>query len=189
MPKENTVKALVKLAMCPSNHADCPYREECTHRIYGEECYKKLRSEYGYVFDEFSGSVTGAMSSSIETARPDPYQLVTDAMHTVGVPAHIKGYRYVREAILMAVNDPTVLDGITKVLYPKVAATFNTTSSRVERAIRHAIECAWDRCDISVLYSYFGNTVSIHKGKPTNSEFIALMSERVRFSLGLESAE
>lgn len=106
--------------------------------------------------------------------------LVTAVIHEIGVPAHIKGYQYLREAIMIAVNDMDVINAVTKVLYPEVAQRFGTTASRVERAIRHAIEVAWDRGDIETLQKYFGYTVSNSKGKPTNSEFIAMIADRLQ---------
>ena len=106
--------------------------------------------------------------------------MVTNIIHEIGVPAHIKGYQYLREAIIIAVDDMDVINAITKVLYPQVAKTFGTTPSRVERAIRHAIEVAWDRGDLDTLQSFFGYTVSNTKGKPTNSEFIALIADRLQ---------
>ena len=109
--------------------------------------------------------------------------MVTNIIHEIGVPAHIKGYQYLREAIMIAVNDMDVINAITKVLYPQVAKTFQTTPSRVERAIRHAIEVAWDRGDLDTLQSFFGYTVSNTKGKPTNSEFIALIADRLQLQL------
>ena len=105
---------------------------------------------------------------------------VTAIIHEIGVPAHIKGYRYLREAILIAVEDREVINAVTKVLYPEVAKRYNTTASRVERAIRHAIEVAWDRGDLETLQKYFGYTVSLAKGKPTNSEFIAMIADRLQ---------
>ena len=113
--------------------------------------------------------------------------MVTNIIHEIGLPAHIKGYQYLREAIIIAVDDMDVINAITKVLYPQVAKTFQTTPSRVERAIRHAIEVAWDRGDLDTLQSFFGYTVSNTKGKPTNSEFIALIADRLQ--LQLKSAE
>ena len=113
--------------------------------------------------------------------------MVTNIIHEIGVPAHIKGYQYLREAIILAVNDMDVINAITKVLYPQVAKTFGTTPSRVERAIRHAIEVAWDRGDLDTLQRFFGYTVSNTKGKPTNSEFIALIADKLQ--LQLKSAE
>ena len=105
--------------------------------------------------------------------------LVTSVIHEIGVPAHIKGYQYLREAIMIAVDDMDVINAVTKVLYPEVAKRFSTTPSRVERAIRHAIEVAWDRGDLETLQKYFGYTVSNAKGKPTNSEFIAMIADRL----------
>jgi len=111
---------------------------------------------------------------------------VTAIIHEIGVPAHIKGYQYLREAIRLAVEDMEVINAVTKILYPTVAKKFSTTASRVERAIRHAIEVAWDRGDLDTLQKYFGYTVSNTKGKPTNSEFIAMIADRI--SLDMEKA-
>ncbi len=111
--------------------------------------------------------------------QPSLESAVTDIIHEVGVPAHIKGYQYLREAILLTVNDMEAINAVTKVLYPEVARKFNTTPSRVERAIRHAIEVAWDRGDIETLQRFFGYTVSNIKGKPTNSEFIAMIADHL----------
>lgn len=105
--------------------------------------------------------------------------MVTDIIHEIGVPAHIKGYQYLREAILIAVEDMDVINAVTKVLYPEVARRYSTSPSRVERAIRHAIEVAWDRGDLETLQKFFGYTVSNTKGKPTNSEFIAMIADRL----------
>ena len=120
---------------------------------------------------------------SLEQDRNHSHSLeamVTSIIHEVGVPAHIKGYQYLREAILIAVDDIDVINAVTKVLYPEVAKRFGTTASRVERAIRHAIEVAWDRGDLETLQKYFGYTVSNVKGKPTNSEFIAMIADRLQ---------
>ena len=100
-------------------------------------------------------------------------------IHEIGVPAHIKGYQYLREAIILTVGDMEIINAVTKVLYPAVARKFATTPSRVERAIRHAIEVAWDRGDLDTLQKFFGYTVSNIKGKPTNSEFIAMIADHL----------
>lgn len=120
------------------------------------------------------------MKSSRE---PDLEITVSEIMHELGVPAHIKGYQYLRDAIILSVNSPEMMNSVTKVLYPTVAKHFNTTSSRVERAIRHAIEVAWDRGDIDVLSAYFGYTIQNSRGKPTNSEFIAMIADKLRLKL------
>lgn len=109
--------------------------------------------------------------------------LVTNVIHEVGVPAHIKGYQYLREAIMMVVNDIEIINQITKQLYPDIAKTFGTTPSRVERAIRHAIEVAWSRGQLDAVDGIFGYTVSASKGKPTNSEFIAMIADKLRLEL------
>lgn len=105
---------------------------------------------------------------------------VTKIIHQIGVPAHIKGYQYLRTAIIMTINDNDIINSVTKILYPSVAKKYGTTSSRVERAIRHAIEVAWDRGDLDVLNSFFGYTVQNQRGKPTNSEFIAMIADNLR---------
>ena len=109
--------------------------------------------------------------------------IITDIIHQIGVPAHIKGYNYLRDAIMMSVKNNEMINSITKILYPTVAKKHQTTSSRVERAIRHAIEVAWDRGDIDTLDSYFGYTIQNTRGKPTNSEFIAMISDKIRLTL------
>ena len=105
---------------------------------------------------------------------------VTRIIHQIGVPAHIKGYQYLRTATLMTISDNDVINSVTKVLYPSVAKKYQTTTSRVERAIRHAIEVAWDRGDVDTLNSYFGYTIQNSRGKPTNSEFIAMIADNMR---------
>ena len=105
---------------------------------------------------------------------------VTEMLHQIGVPAHIKGYHYIRDSIIMCVRRQQMINAVTKELYPAVAERYDTTPSRVERAIRHAIEVAWDRGDIDVLNSYFGYTIHNGRGKPTNSEFVAMLSDRIR---------
>ncbi len=105
---------------------------------------------------------------------------VTKIIHQIGVPAHIKGYQYLRTAILMTIDDTDIINSVTKILYPTVAKKYQTTTSRVERAIRHAIEVAWDRGDVDTLNSYFGYTIQNTRGKPTNSEFIAMIADNLR---------
>ena len=119
------------------------------------------------------GDETSRGASNIETQ-------VTKIIHQIGVPAHIKGYQYLRTAIMMTIDDNEIINSVTKVLYPSVAKRYATTTSRVERAIRHAIEVAWDRGDIDTLNAYFGYTVQNNRGKPTNSEFIAMIADNLR---------
>lgn len=132
--------------------------------------------------DEMRESLT-PRSPYARTREANIEAMVTSMIHEIGVPAHIKGYQYLREAIIIAVNNMDVINAITKVLYPQVAKTFATTPSRVERAIRHAIEVAWDRGDLETLQRFFGYTVSNTKGKPTNSEFIALIADKLQLQL------
>lgn len=122
--------------------------------------------------------------SDLPAASQESIELmVTSIIHEIGVPAHIKGYHYLREAIILAVNDLNIINAITKELYPTVARKFKTTPSRVERAIRHAIETAWNRGDLDTLNKFFGYTVSNTKGKPTNSEFVAMIADKLSLEL------
>lgn len=123
----------------------------------------------------------GGVSS--RNSSNDLQMTVSEIMHQIGVPAHIKGYQYLREAIVLSINDREMMSSVTKVLYPTVAKMYSTTASRVERAIRHAIEVAWDRGDVDVLSSYFGYTIQNTRGKPTNSEFIAMISDKLRLRM------
>ncbi len=120
-----------------------------------------------------------------EEKSPDIEVQVTKIIHQIGVPAHIKGYQYLRTAILLTVRDSEMINSVTKVLYPSVAKKYQTTTSRVERAIRHAIEVAWDRGDVDTLNSYFGYTIQDNRGKPTNSEFIAMIADNLRLKYKL----
>ena len=133
--------------------------------------------------EEIRGAAAQKGSIRPSTSQGNIETLVTSIIHEIGVPAHIKGYQYLREAIIIATQDMDVINAITKVLYPQVAKTFQTTPSRVERAIRHAIEVAWDRGDLDTLQRFFGYTVSNTKGKPTNSEFIALIADKLQLQL------
>ena len=120
------------------------------------------------------------VSGPEEKKTYDLEAIVTEVIHELGVPAHIKGYQYLRDAIIMVINDMDILNSITKQLYPSIAKQYNTTPSRVERAIRHAIEVAWSRGNMDIINSLFSYTVSTGKGKPTNSEFIALIADKIR---------
>lgn len=141
-------------------------------------CSKYLMKPY--TVQELCRALNEAMGSKADSFSDDMEIVVTDIIHQLGVPAHIKGYHYIRTAILRSVEDKSMLESITKVLYPTVAGLYDTTSSRVERAIRHAIEIAWDRGNVDTLNSFFGYTVDTGKGKPTNSEFIALITDKLR---------
>ena len=138
-------------------------------------------------YDEMAQRILSLFASSREAARPhdgDTLEMrITQTLHQIGVPAHIKGYQYLREAIIMAIEEPESINAVTKLLYPGVAKKYSTTSSRVERAIRHAIEVAWDRGDVEVLNSYFGYTIQSQRGKPTNSEFVAMIADKYRLQL------
>lgn len=151
-------------AYCMIKPVDMQYLKEC---IYG-----MLRSK--------TSAISVGTRKSGQNGAVNLEMMVTDVIFSVGVPAHIKGYTYLRKAILLAIADPEMIGSVTKTLYPEVAAAFGTTPSRVERAIRHAIEVAWDRGDVEVLDGYFGYTINTGRGKPTNSEFIAMIADRLR---------
>lgn len=123
------------------------------------------------------------VSTVAAPAGQDIEVVVTDVIHQIGVPAHIKGYHYLREAIILSIEDNEMINSVTKLLYPSIAKKFKTTSSRVERAIRHGIEVAWDRGDVDTLNSYFGFTIHNGRGKPTNSEFIAMIADRLKLQM------
>lgn len=143
-----------------------------------ETILQRIKNTNHVVQNDYSMGET--KHKSIEVTQESLESQVTDMIHEIGIPAHIKGYHYLRDAILMAIDDMDVLNAITKVLYPTVAKKHQTTSSRVERAIRHAIEVAWSRGKLDTLDQLFGYTVSNGKGKPTNSEFIALVADTIR---------
>ena len=137
-----------------------------------------LRAHIDTLMKLRSGEKSGSYTKLSDL--PDMEAQVTKIIHQIGVPAHIKGYQYLRCAILMAIDDEEIINSVTKVLYPSVAKKYQTTTSRVERAIRHAIEVAWDRGDVDTLNSYFGYTIQNSRGKPTNSEFIAMIADNLR---------
>ncbi|MDO5146347.1 MAG: sporulation transcription factor Spo0A [Eubacteriales bacterium] len=147
---------------------------------------KSLVNTIRHVKDEKVGKVDKGKVISLEREKREAdleYRLeviVTNIIHEIGVPAHIKGYQYLRDSITMAVTDMDILNSITKQLYPSIAELHNTTPSRVERAIRHAIEVAWTRGKMDTIYELFGYTIQSGKGKPTNSEFIALIADKIR---------
>lgn len=145
--------------------------------VFVKPCDPGMVAETIARFSKSQLSGDGALWSEYEL---EIEKRVTDIIRQIGVPAHIKGYHYIRKAIVLAIQNPEIINSITKVLYPTVANIYNTSASRVERAIRHAIEVAWDRGDVETLNNYFGYTVHNERGKPTNSEFVAMISDRMR---------
>lgn len=141
---------------------------------------KYIRKDLGRKYIDNSSKKITAYESGNDYRERNLENDVTDIIHEIGVPAHIKGYQYLRDAIIMSVNDIEMLNSITKILYPTIAKMHQTTSSRVERAIRHAIEVAWSRGKMDTIDELFGYTINNGKGKPTNSEFIALISDKIR---------
>ncbi|SHI93173.1 sporulation transcription factor Spo0A [Lutispora thermophila] len=148
---------------------------------------RRIRESMGLISSSPDKKVLLQSSSVINTSSNSPGQdlesAITSIIHEIGVPAHIKGYIYLREAITMVVNNIELLSAVTKELYPSIARKYNTTSSRVERAIRHAIEVAWGRGRIDVINNLFGYTIHNDKGKPTNSEFIAMVADKLRLEM------
>lgn len=145
---------------------------------------KQVKSDYRIVYGESKLTAYENKASYIERNLESD---VTTIIHEIGVPAHIKGYHYLRDAIMMSINDAEMLNSITKLLYPTIAKKHKTTSSRVERAIRHAIEVAWSRGKMDTIDSLFGYTINNGKGKPTNSEFVALITDKIRLEYKLNS--
>lgn len=165
--------------LAEANEAGATYcvLKPCEYEVVADKISKALLARAG----EPAQNVThGADGETYVKAIPDLETQVTKIIHQIGVPAHIKGYQYLRTAIIMTMQNTELINSITKQLYPNVAKEYGTTSSRVERAIRHAIEVAWDRGDIDVINSFFGYTVQSTRGKPTNSEFIALVADSLR---------
>lgn len=156
---------------------------EKVYQILGDLLHMEREFQIMITVPSGNGTVREKEKGEIKEDRALSFDLekdVTDMIHEIGVPAHIKGYQYLREAIIMSVEDPEMLGSITKVLYPTIARKYQTTSSRVERAIRHAIEVAWNRGRMETLDAMFGYTINTGKGKPTNSEFIALIADKIR---------
>lgn len=148
-------------------------------KVYLSKTLMELAEE-GWTLGELLDAAGVRLVAKQETEKKDLVVQIASIIHEIGVPSHIKGYPYLRKAIEIAVKDADSINAVTKVLYPKVAEEFGTTASRVERAIRHAIEVGWDRGDLETLQEYFGYTVSNAKGKPTNSEFIAMVADELR---------
>ncbi|NLM43146.1 MAG: sporulation transcription factor Spo0A [Clostridiales bacterium] len=147
---------------------------------------KRIRESMGLISPVADKKVimqSSSISISSNTTGQDLESAITGIIHEIGVPAHIKGYIYLREAITMVVNNMELLSAVTKELYPSIARKYNTTSSRVERAIRHAIEVAWGRGRVDVINNLFGYTIHNDKGKPTNSEFIAMVADKLRLEM------
>jgi two-component system, response regulator, stage 0 sporulation protein A len=146
---------------------------------------KRIRQMFNNTIsgDETKKTISLMDTTEMKLNKKEPIDLeaeITNIIHEIGVPAHIKGYMYLREAITMVVNDMELLSAVTKELYPSIAKKFNTTASRVERAIRHAIEVAWGRGQVETINKLFGYTIHNDKGKPTNSEFIAMVADKLR---------
>ena len=182
--KDKMMSAVIRLACCPGKcdpHNPDEFCAICPH-VGAADCEAQLRKASLKLLQEFEIQRSGAAVPSKTNLK----MRITQVMHEIGVPAHIKGYEYLRYAIQLVVKDMQLVNSITKELYPMIAKQFNTKASRVERAIRHAVEVAWSRGDVEVLQKYFGGTISLIRGKPTNSEFIALIADKLRLELEKE---
>ncbi len=164
---------------CPAFIVTSSYDNEFIERQVMENGASRFMLK-PYAAEDLCSAINAILGDKADSVSDDMEIVVTDIIHQLGVPAHIKGYHYLRTAILYSIEDKNLLDSVTKLLYPTVADIYETTSSRVERAIRHAIEIAWDRGNVDTLNSFFGYTVDTSKGKPTNSEFIALITDKLR---------
>lgn len=185
--KDKMMRAMTKLACCPGKCDPQNPDEICTICPHMGElsCEEHLRESALELLREYK--LQKAREPQVESSNKNSLKMrVTQVMHEIGVPANLKGHAYLRHAIMLSVEDPHVLDSITKELYPKVAQFFETTPSRVERVLRHAIEVAWDRGDLATLERWFGATISQLRGKPTNSEFISLIADKLRMELEKE---
>lgn len=178
--KDEMTRALIKLALCPGKCGTDEICGVCPHRD-APNCEELLKQEAMDLLKRANG-----MKKAQALNPADLETRITQVIHEIGVPAHIKGYRYLRHAVLLAVENRDVINRITKEMYPKIAKEYGTTASRVERAIRHAIEVAWDRGDLEVLHSWFGYTISNTKGRPTNSEFVALVADKLLLEMKKE---
>ena len=199
LPKTDTVQVIKKtkaLFQDPANIPDFIIFSSCSNpNLFAEAteagaayCMQKpfeysiLIERIARIYKNRQSAYKNQMMNGIRYSQ-EPGDLetqVTEIIHKIGVPAHIKGYQYLRTAIMMTVEDNDLINAVTKVLYPAVAKKYQTTSSRVERAIRHAIEVAWDSGDIDTLNAFFGYTIQNERGKPTNSEFIAMIADNMR---------
>lgn len=169
--KDKMLNTLVRLVLCPGSEATDEICKVCPYKGLPDCAAQLRRASYA------------TLIGSVETPKQNLEMRITDVLHALGMPAHIKGYSYTRYAISLVVERPQLINYVTTELYPLVAEKFDTTPSRVERAIRHGVEVVWDRGDIETLQNWFGYTVSPTKGKSTNSEFIALLSDRLRLEM------
>ncbi|AEF94930.1 sporulation transcriptional activator Spo0A [Desulfotomaculum nigrificans CO-1-SRB] len=190
MPHLDGIGVLEKISTGAVNHKP----KVIMLTAFGQESVTQRAVELGadyYILKPFDFSVLAtrirqladgvAVSQYISSSKPRNLDVaVTNIIHEMGVPAHIKGYHYLREAILCVINEVNLLGAVTKELYPMIAQKYQTTPSRVERAIRHAIELAWDRGNIEMMTKFFGYTINLERGKPTNSEFIAMVADKLR---------
>lgn len=178
--RDTMISTMIQLTLCPGSPSeDCEICAQCSCASYGEACNKTLRQRSLQLLAETQDKKDSPVSNPKYSLK----RRVTDTLHEIGVPAHVIGYEYLREAIILSVGSRDMINAITKELYPSLAETFQTTASRAERAMRHAIELAWDRGELEILQKWFGYTISSLKGKPTNSEFIALIADKLRLEM------
>lgn len=174
---DKMMNMLVHLALCPGDYQkSCAVCQDCPART-SQACRKDLKKRALNLYQNTNASTQQPCNLRIR---------ISQALGEIGVPASLKGYPFLQHAIELSVYNPKYLDCMTSMLYPEVAKNFDTTPSRVERAMRHAVEVAWERGDLDILQRWFGNSVSYVKGKPTNSEFIARVSDTLRLEMQKE---
>lgn len=175
--KDKMMSVMIKLALCPGA---CDYHNPaeicaiCSHKGK-RDCVSQLKTEAMKLLGDQTDVATAVSPKTISLEGR-----IAEVLHELGVPAHINGYKYLRCAILTVMENPDIMEAVTSELYPLIAKEFKSTGSRVERGIRHAIEAAWYRGDMDVFQKWFGNTIVAEKGKPTNSEFIAMIADTLR---------
>lgn len=182
MPKEDRPNVIVVSSLAQDNLTHTLVNEGADYVMAKPATFASIEERMKAIMSGTRGETSVVVT---QPSRPfaDLETTVTNIIHEVGIPAHIKGYQYIREAIMMVIQDNDMINSITKQLYPTVAKQCGTSASRVERAIRHAIEVAWDRGDTDVLNKFFGYTISTSRGKPTNSEFIAMIADKLRLAM------
>lgn len=162
--------------------AFCPEKQDKMHNAFCRICPYASMKDCASILHNYAYELLKT-ELDLQNKSFDLELRVTEILHEIGVPANLKGYRYLREAIMMVAQDPSLIDYVTRELYPRVAEKFDSTASKVERGMRHAIESAWSRGDLDTLKKYFGCTVSLSKDKPTNSEFISLVADNIRMEM------
>lgn len=177
----NVIKALVALAICPGNRGACKYTAACTHACHGNNCARMLRETYSNLLDALCTSEN--IAATLHHTSLNVEQKVTDILNKLGVPTHLLGYQYVREAIIICINDDSMRSKMTTRLYPAIGQKFGAKGTRVRQAIVHAIEACMNNGDLDVIEEYFDGAISSETGQPSNGTFILRIADAVRLDL------